>query len=216
MATRLRVLIADDHAILRAGIVRLLREMPEVEAIGEADSGNRTLQQIRAEPWNVLLLDLDMPGQSALDVLRMIKASHPEVAALILSMYPEEQFALRALKAGAAGYVNKESAAEQLVTAIRLVGSGSAYISARVAGALAKSMEAARAERDEEVSEHLSDREFTVLRALAAGKSITEIARGLNLSAKTVSTYRTRLLARLQLHSNVELARYATARGLVK
>jgi len=160
----------------------------------------------------VLLLDLDMRGQNAFDVLKMVKASHPEVAVLVLSMYPEAQFGLRALKAGAAGYVNKQSAAEQLMTAIRLVVSGSAYLSATLSGVLATQ----GAQPHDEVLEHLSDREFTVLRALATGKSISDIALDLNLSAKTVSTYRTRLLEKLRLGSNVELARYAAERGLVK
>ena len=211
--TRLRVLIADDHAILRSGLRRLLHEMPEVEAIGEAEDGNQVVERMRAERWDVLLLDLDMPGQNPLDVLKLVKGDHPDAAVLILSMYPEERFALRALKAGAAGYLNKKSAPEQLVTAIRRVGEGGTYISAALAAALAKNLQTRPVDT---INDLLSDREFTVLRGIAAGRLITEIAKELNLSGKTVSTYRTRLLTRLNLHSNVELARFAAEHGLVK
>ena len=211
--TRLRVLIADDHAILRSGLKRLLHEMTEVEAIGEAEDGNQAVERMRAERWDVLLLDLDMPGQNPLDVLKLVKVDHPDAAVLILSMYPEEQFALRALKAGAAGYLNKKSAPEQLVTAIRRVGEGGTYISAALAAALAKNLQTRPVDT---INDLLSDREFTVLRGIAAGRLITEIAKELNLSAKTVSTYRTRLLTKLSLHSNVELARYAADHGIAK
>lgn len=210
---KLKVLVADDHAILRSGLKRLLREMPEVEAVGEAENGTQVWQMMRTSHWDVLVLDLDMPGQNPLDVLKQIKADHPDVAVLILSMYPEEQFALRALKAGAAGYLNKRSAPEQLISAIRRVAEGGTYISASLAVALARNL---HSKPIDTINELLSDREFTVLRGIAAGRSISEIAKDLNLSAKTVSTYRTRLLTKLRLHSNVELARYAAEHGLVK
>jgi DNA-binding NarL/FixJ family response regulator len=210
---KLRVLIADDHAILRAGLRRLLSEMPDIGSIGEADNGNQVLQLVRSEHWDVLLLDLEMVGQNPLDVLKLLKVDYPALAVLILSMYPEEQFALRALKAGAAGYLHKSSAPEQLMTAIRQVGEGAAYISANLAVALAGH---SQAKPIGSVHETLSDREFAVLRGIAAGMSVTEIGKELNLSAKTVSTYRTRLLERLDLRSNIELARYADEHGLVK
>ncbi len=211
--SRLRLLIADDHAILRFGLRRLLGEMAEVDAIGEAENGARVQQSLREEHWDVLVLDLDMPGQNVLDVLKRAKLDHPDLAVLILSMYPEEQFAMRALKAGAAGYLNKQSAPEQLITAVRLVASGGTYISAALAGALARNLSAKPLDT---INEVLSDREFTVLRGIANGHTVSQIAQTLNLSAKTVSTYRTRLLTKLGVRSNVELARYAAEHSLVK
>jgi two-component system, NarL family, invasion response regulator UvrY len=211
--TSLRLLVADDHAILRAGLRRLLSEMPEVTHIGEADDGQGVLDLVRSEPWDVIVLDLDMPGPSPLDVLKRIKADHPDIAVLILSMYPEERFALRALKAGAAGYLNKRSAAQQLITAIRLIGDGGTYISSNLATELARGLSA---KPKDTLNDMLSDREFTVLRAIASGKAASEIARDLNLSTKTVSTYRMRLMTKLNLHSNVDLARFAAEHGLVK
>jgi len=207
------VLIADDHGILRSGLRRLLSEMPEIDAIGEAEDATHARALMRAEHWDVLLLDLDMPGQNSLDVLKILKANYPDVAVLILSMYPEDQFGLRTLKAGAAGYLSKDSAPEQLITAIRRISEGGAYISANLAAALAKKSNAGSEPRN---TDRLSDREFAVLRGIAAGKSITDISKELNLSAKTVSTYRARLLMRLNLNSNVELARYAADHGIVK
>lgn len=211
--SRLRLLIADDHAILRFGLRRLLGEMAEVEAIGEAENGARVQQLLREEHWDVLVLDLDMPGQNVLDVLKRAKLDHPDLSVLILSMYPEEQFAMRALKAGAAGYLNKQSAPEQLITAVRLVANGGTYISAALAGALARNLSAKPLDT---INEVLSDREFTVLRGIANGHTVSQIAQTLNLSAKTVSTYRTRLLTKLGVRSNVELARYAAEHSLVK
>ncbi|MBA2723997.1 MAG: response regulator transcription factor [Methylibium sp.] len=211
--SRLRLLIADDHAILRFGLRRLLGEMAEVDAIGEAENGARVQQLLREEHWDVLVLDLDMPGQNVLDVLKRAKLDHPDLSVLILSMYPEEQFAMRALKAGAAGYLNKQSAPEQLITAVRLVANGGTYISAALAGALARNLSAKPLDT---INEVLSDREFTVLRGIANGHTVSQIAQTLNLSAKTVSTYRTRLLTKLGVRSNVELARYAAEHSLVK
>jgi two-component system invasion response regulator UvrY len=214
MPTRnLRLLLADDHAILRSGLRRLLADMPEITAIGEAEDGSRVIDLVRAEHWDVLVLDLDMPGPGPIDVLNRVKADHPDVAVLILSMYPEQRFALRALKAGAAGYLNKQSAPQQLITAIRLIADGGTYISAQLAATLAHSLQA---KPRDTVNELLSDREFTVLRGIASGKSSSTIARELNLSAKTICTYRARLLSKLNLGCNVELARYATEHGLVK
>jgi two-component system invasion response regulator UvrY len=210
---KLRVLIADDHGILRSGIKRLLLEMPDIDAVGEAENGAQVLQRMASEHWDVLVLDLDMPGQDSLDILRHVKNNHPDTAVLILTMFPEEQFALRTLKAGAAGYLTKQSAPEHLLTAIRRLGEGGTYISASLAATLAANLKSRRADT---LNELLSDREFTVMRGIAGGESITQIAKELNLSAKTVSTYRTRLLIKLNLQSNVELARYAAEHGLVK
>jgi two-component system, NarL family, invasion response regulator UvrY len=210
---KVKVLLADDHAILRAGLRRLLEERPEIEAVGEAESAAQTLELMRTQHWDVLLLDLDMPGCNSIDLLKHIKAAYPALAVLILSMYPEEQFGLRSISAGAAGYLNKGGTPEQLIMAINRVNAGGAYISAGLALALAQT---GPADPVDMLSKLLSDREFTVLRELAAGKSITAIAKQLALSAKTVSTYRARLMVRLNLRNNVELARYAAEHGLVK
>jgi two-component system, NarL family, invasion response regulator UvrY len=209
----LRLLLVDDHAILRSGLKRLLGEMAEVTEIGEAANAAEMLDRVRDAHWDVIVLDLEMPGPSPLDALKRIKADHPDTAVLILSMYAEERFALRALKAGAAGYMNKQSAPQQLTTAIRLIAAGGTYISAGLAATLARGLNARPADT---VSELLSDREFAVLRGIASGKQVAEIAREMNLSAKTVSTYRTRLMTKLGLHSNVELARYASENKLVQ
>lgn len=208
-----RLLLVDDHAILRSGLRRLLSEMPELAEIGEAANAAEMLNQVRDSHWDVIVLDLEMPGLSALDALKRVRSDHPDTAVLILSMYDEDRFALRALKAGAAGYLNKQSAPQHLVTAIRLIAEGGTYISANLASSLARSLGAKPVDT---LNELLSDREFVVLRGIAAGKHVTEIARELNLSAKTVSTYRTRLLTKLGLRSNVDLARYAAEHQLIK
>ena len=213
MNRKISVLIADDHSILRAGVKRLLQEMPEIDRIEEAQDGEQVLKLMRTLAWDVLLLDLDMPGHDPLDVLRAVRHSYPDTAVLVLSMYPEDQFALRTLKAGAAGYVSKQSAPDQLITAVRRVSEGGAYISANLAAVLAKSM---GAKPKDTIEDLLSDREFTVLRGIASGKSMTQLGLELNLSAKTISTYRTRLLTKLNLHSNAELIRYAAEHRLIK
>ena len=208
----MKVLIADDHAILRGAVKRLLRDVPDIEVIGEACDVKEAMANIRSERWDVLLLDLNMPDQNPLDLVTWVKIEYPSVAVLILSMCPEEQCGIRAIAAGASGYVHKQRSPEQLVTAIRRVASGGVYFSGDVAVALARN---SRDRLVDVATKRLSERELTVLRALSCGKSITHIARDLNLSAKTVSTYRARLLTRLNLHSNVELARYAVAQGLI-
>jgi two-component system, NarL family, invasion response regulator UvrY len=209
----LRVLIADDHATLRLGIKRLVEEMPGIEATAEAGSGAEVLRHMQSGRWDVVVLDLEMPGSDSLDLLRHIKARYPSTAVLIFSMYSEQQFAMRAIRCGAAGYLNKQATPDQLQVAVRRVGEGGSYISAALALELANAVGVKHAQTDETL---LSDREFTVMRGIATGKPIAEIGRELNLSAKTVSTYRARVLTKLNLQSNVELARYAVERGLVK
>lgn len=209
-ARGLRVLIADDHAILRSGLRRLFEDMPEVEMVGEANNAASLRQQMRAQTWSVVLLDLDMPGQNALDGLRTLKADHPDAPLLVFSMYPEEQYGLRALKAGAAGYLSKDCETDELVQAVMRISEGGAYMSPTLSALIARQLYSHAPDAT------LTDREFAVLRGLAAGKSIVRIAEEINLSAKTVSTYRARLLRRLGLRNNVELARYATDHGIVK
>lgn len=209
----IRVLIADDHAIVRHGLRQILADTPDMEVGGEAANGFEALRKIRDEgPWDVLLLDVSMPGKNGIDTLKQIKGETPRLPVLVLSMYPEDQYGVRLLKAGAAGYLTKESAPEQLVSAIRTVSAGRKYISPGVAELLAEQIG-----RDAEQPLHalLSDREFEIMRLLASGITPTDIADQLNLSVKTVSTYRTRLLEKMQLKNNAELTYYAIKNGLV-
>jgi DNA-binding NarL/FixJ family response regulator len=208
----IRVLIADDHAIVRQGLRQILTDTPDMEVGGEAANGFEALQKIRgAGPWDVVLLDVSMPGKNGIDTLKQIKDECPRLPVLVLSMYPEDQYAVRLLKAGAAGYLTKESAPEQLVSAIRTVAAGRKYISPTVAELLASEIS-----RDTEQPLHaaLSDREFEILRLIASGMTPTDIAAQLRLSVKTVSTYRVRLLEKMQLKNNAELTHYAVKHGL--
>jgi len=209
----IRVLIADDHAIVRQGLRQILTDTPDMEVGGEAANGFEALQKIRSEgPWDVMLLDVSMPGKNGIDTLKQARDECPRLPVLVLSMYPEDQYAVRLLKAGAAGYLTKESAPEQLVSAIRTVAAGRKYISPGVAELLAGEIS-----RDSEQPLHaaLSDREFEILRLIASGMTPTDIAAQLRLSVKTVSTYRVRLLAKMQLKNNAELTHYAVKNGLV-
>lgn len=209
----IRVLIADDHAIVRQGLRQILADTPDMEVGGEAGNGFEALRKIREEgPWDVLLLDVSMPGKNGIDTLKQIKDELPRLPVLVLSMYPEDQYGVRLLKAGAAGYLTKESAPEQLVSAIRTVSAGRKYISPGVAELLAE-----RIGRDADQPPHalLSDREFEIMRMLASGMTPTDIADQLRLSVKTVSTYRSRLLEKMQLKNNAELTYYAIKNGLV-
>lgn len=209
----IRVLIADDHAIVRQGLRQILADTQDMKVGGEAANGFEALQKIRdGGQWDVVLLDVSMPGKNGIDTLKQIKDEQPRLPVLVLSMYPEDQYAVRLLKAGAAGYLTKESAPEQLVTAIRIVAAGRKYINPAVAELLAGEIG-----RDSEQPLHatLSDREFEIMRLLASGISPTDIAEQLKLSVKTVSTYRVRLLAKMQLKNNSELTYYAIKNGLV-
>lgn len=209
----IRVLIADDHAIVRQGLRQILADTADMEVGGEAANGFEAVQKVRDDgPWDIVLLDVSMPGKNGIDTLKQIKDERPRLPVLVLSMYPEDQYAVRLLKAGAAGYLTKESAPEQLVTAIRAVAAGRRFISPAVAELLAQEIN-----RDGEQPLHatLSDREFEIMRLLASGITPTDIAERLKLSVKTVSTYRVRLLAKMQLKNNAELTYYAVKNGLV-
>ena len=209
----IRVLIADDHAIVRQGLRQILADTPDMQVGGEAGDGFEAMRKIREEgPWDVLLLDVSMPGKNGIDTLKQIKGEMPRLPVLVLSMYPVDQYGVRLLKAGAAGYLTKESAPEQLVDAIRQVSSGRKFVSPEIAELLAEQLG-----RDSDLPPHtqLSDREFEIMRQLAAGLTPTDIASKLNLSVKTISTYRTRLLAKMQLRNNAELMAYAMKHGLV-
>ncbi|MCB1959776.1 MAG: response regulator transcription factor [Rhodocyclaceae bacterium] len=213
MNKRLRVLIADDHAIVRQGLRQILSDTEDMEVAGEASNGVEALQLSREGEWDVVLMDVSMPDRNGIDALKLLKKEQPRLPVLILSMYPEEQYAIRALKAGAAGYLTKQSAPDQLVTAIRQVASGKKYVSATLAMELA---EAIGDDTDRPLHEKLSDREYQTLCMIASGKTLTQIADELGLSVKTVSVYRARLLEKMHLRNNAELTHYGLKFKLVE
>lgn len=208
----IRALIADDHAVVRQGLKQILGDTPEMLVAGEAASGQEVLDKVRAETWDVVILDISMPDRSGLDILKQLRSERPKLPVLVLSMHSEDQYAMRVLKAGASGYLTKDSAADELVKAIRKVVSGGRYVSSFLAEKLALEI---GADSSKLAHETLSDREFQVLRMIAAGKSVTEIAAELYLSPKTVSTYRARLLQKMNLETNAELIHYAIQNHLI-
>jgi DNA-binding NarL/FixJ family response regulator len=208
----LRVLIADDHAVFRRGLKETLAEAFSKVSFGEAKTAQETLDFVRRSNWDVLILDISMPGRSGLDILDELKGLRPKLPILLLSMHPEEQFARRALKSGASGYLTKESVPDELKKAVRKILAGGRYVSATFAEKLAFDL---RRGADVPMHELLSDREFQVLRMLAAGKSVTQIAEEIALSIKTVSTYRVRILEKMEMKTNAELIRYALRTHLV-
>lgn len=208
----MRALVVDDHAVVRAGLRRVLEEHFRDADVEEASSGAEALDRSRRAGFDVVVLDIAMPGQDGLEVLKQLTRERPRQPVLILSMYPEDQYAIRAIRAGAAGYVTKDRAPEELAHAIRRVTAGSKYITATLAERLADDLQRSGGESPHEA---LSDREYQVMRALATGRSISDIAKTLGLSVKTVSTYRTRLLRKTGLRTNAELIRYAIDRGIV-
>lgn len=210
---KLKILLADDHAIVRSGIRRLLRDEPDIDTVEEADTASAALLMVRKGDWDVVVMDINMPGQSALDVLRLMKLEKPGLPVIILTMHSEEQFAVRMLKAGAAGYVTKASAADYLLAAIRKVAQGGAYVSATLAAHLAARL---KTQPKASLDDLLSDREFSVMCAIAEGKPLSQIASELHLSAKTITTYRARVMSKLDMHSNSELVRFALDHGLIE
>lgn len=212
MTTQIRILIADDHAIVRHGLRQILSDSEGMVVAGEAKNGVQALQMARQGEWDVVLMDVSMPDKNGIDTLKQIKKEYPKLPVLMLSMHPEEQYAIRALKAGASGYLTKQSAPEQLVTAIRQVACGKKYVSATVAMQLA---DAIANDTEQPPHELLSDREYEVLKLIAAGKTLTQIAEELNLAVATISTFRARILTKLGLSSTAELIRYGLEHGLV-
>jgi two-component system invasion response regulator UvrY len=208
----LKILLADDHAVVRQGVKQILAEAFAEATFGEAQNAHELLELVGSERWDIVVLDLAMPGGNGLEALKQIKHDHPQLPVLILSMYPEDQYAVRTIRAGAAGYLNKESVPEELVQAIRKVLHGGEYISASVADELVLH---ARHENDQPLYKHLSDREYQVLCLIASGKEVKEISTELSLSAKTISTYRARLLEKMNMKTNAELTYYAIQNGLV-
>ena len=206
-----RVLLVDDHTIVREGLRRLLETASEGFEIVEASSGYQALECLRRQPFALAVVDLSMPGMSGLELIRRIKADHPATAVLVLSMHAEEQYALRAFKAGANGYLTKDSAAEELMRAVRKVAEGGAYVTASLAERVVQQLNGATGVPRHA---HLSDRELEVLRRLVAGERVTDIAVALHLSVKTVSTHKTRIKEKLQLPSTAALIRYGLEHGL--
>jgi DNA-binding NarL/FixJ family response regulator len=208
----IRVLVADDHAVVRAGLKRILDDQPNVRVVAEAATGDEVLRVLAAAPVDVLVLDISMPGPGVFELLRTLGATHPRVRTVVLTMHPEEQYAVRVLRAGAAGYLSKEHSPELLVEAIRQAHAGGVYVSPRVGEALVNQV----AHRGERAShETLSDRELEVLVRIGAGQSVKAIAAELGLSPKTVSTFHSRIRKKLRLQSDAELVRYALEHKLV-
>lgn len=213
MSEKIRVLIADDHAIVRQGFKQIFSETEDLVVAGEADDGAEALQLARQKEWDVFLLDVTMPNRNGIDTLKQLKKEFPRLPVLILSMHPEEQYAVRAIKAGASGYLTKQSAPEQLVTAIRQVARGKKYVSPTVAEQL---VNAISTDSEKPLHELLTDREFQVFKLIAAGKPLTAIADELNLAVATISTFRTRIVDKTGLRSNAEMIRYGLEHGLVE
>ena len=208
----IRILIADDHAIVRKGLRQIIMEEFPSANVEEANDAENLVSKTLQQDWDVVICDLSMPGRSGLDALRQIKQSAPSLPVLIMSMHPEDQYALRVLKAGASGYLSKESIHDELIRAIRTVMLGKKFITPTVAEKLADAFDADSGRQQHEL---LSDREFDVFKSLSGGKSVSEIAAQLSLSVTTVSTYRARILEKMNMKSNAELTRYALEKGLI-
>jgi len=207
-----RILLADDHAIVRKGLKLMLAEIPDIVVADEASDGNEVLEKIEKNDFDVLVLDIAMPGKSGLEVLNELKGRKPKPPVLVLSAYPEEQIAVRALKAGADGYLSKESAPDELISAIRRLAQGKKYISSSLAEKLALNLEE---ETTKPLHEKLSNREYQVMCLIASGRTIKEIGENLSLSIKTVSTYRVRIMEKTRLKNNAEIIHYAIQNKLI-
>jgi DNA-binding NarL/FixJ family response regulator len=208
----IRIVIADDHAIVREGLKRIVGAAEDMQVVGEAADGGEVMKAVRELEFDVLVQDLSMPGRSGMELIKLVKAEKPKLRVLVLSMHQETQYAVRAIKSGASGYLTKESAPAQLEQALRKIASGGAYISAEVAEQLA--LGAMPGGGDALPHESLSDREFEVFRHLVAGDAVSDIAHQLNLSVKTVSTHKANLMQKLGLNNQTELVRYALKHGL--
>ncbi len=208
----IKVLIADDHTILRQGLKQILAETSDIVVADEASSGQEVLDKVWENDYDVVLLDISMPGRSGLDILKQLKSERPDLHVLILSMHPEERYAVRALKMGASGYLTKASAPDELITAIRKVSLGGKYVNSSLAEALAFYLEI---DTEKPPHETLSNREYQVMCMIASGETVTEIAEELLLSVKTISTYRARILEKMNMKNNAELTHYAVKQGLV-
>jgi two-component system invasion response regulator UvrY len=208
----MRILIADDHAIVRRGLAEILLEAWPSAEIEQVEDADRLLQRALVGSWDIVISDLMMPGRSVLETLQQIRQYQPQLPVLILSIFPEEQYATRVFKAGASGYINKDAAPTELVKAIQRILQGRKYITPAVAEKLASDLSV---DKERPAHELLSDREFHVMKLLAAGKSISEIAMQMSLSPTTISTYRSRIMEKMKMKANAELARYALENGLI-
>jgi DNA-binding NarL/FixJ family response regulator len=208
----IRILIADDHAIVRKGLKQILLEQYPSAVIGEAADAETLIASTINEQWDLVICDMNMPGRSGLDALHQIKQTSPKLPVLIMSMYPEDQYALRVLKAGASGYLGKETIHDDIIKAIETVRLGKRFITPGIAEKLADAFDSDNIREPHEI---LSDREFDVFKLLASGKAVTEIAEQLSLSATTISTYRSRIMDKMNMHSNAELTRYALENNLI-
>jgi DNA-binding NarL/FixJ family response regulator len=209
----MKILITDDHAVLRRGLKQILEDGFGKVQFGEAANAGEAVEKVAKENWDLVVLDITMPGRTGLDALKEIKAIKPQQRILVLSVHSEDQFAVRVLKAGASGFLNKDSAPEELVKAVRKVLAGGRYVSASLAEKLALNIDRPA---DQPAHQILSDREFQVLRMIGSGKTVSEIAAELSLSVKTVSTYRARILEKMDLNTNAEITRYAFENKLVE
>lgn len=207
----IRVLIADDHTIVRHGLRQILSSEQDMFVSAEAQNGQEVLDIVRRERVDIVVLDISMPGRNGLETLKELKRHYPGIAVIVLSMHPKDQYAVRVIKAGASGYITKESAPSELVVAIRKACRGEKYIDPEIAEVLANYIEHGGIE---DPHTRLSDREYEVLCHIASGKGLTDISQEMNLSVKTISTYRTRIIEKTGLSSNAEITRYAISRGL--
>ncbi len=212
MKGEMSIIIADDHPVVRAGLRQILVESGEIRRIAEACDGQDLLEKLKKNRYDIILLDITMPGRNGLEILKELRVLYPSIPVLVLSVHPEEQYALRVIRAGAAGYLTKETAPENLLDAVRRIRGGKKYITQEIAEILAASLD----ERGD-VAPHLrlSDREFETFRMIALGKSLTEIAGEMFLNVKTISTYRRRILDKMNMKSTAELVNYAVKNGLV-
>ena len=206
------ILIVDDHAVVRAGLRQFLLDDPQVTKVDEADSGQSAMEALRRARYDLLILDINMPGRNGLDILRNVTSAHPDTKVLIVSGYPERQYAVNVLKSGASGYISKESAPEELLKATHTVLGGRRYVSATLAEQLVTDLDI---DSDKPIHSKLSEREFQIFCKLASGKAVSDIAHELCLSVKTVSTYRTRILMKTGFKSNAEIIAYAIRTGLL-
>jgi DNA-binding NarL/FixJ family response regulator len=209
----IKVMLADDHAIVRKGLRQLLEETGFIEVVAEADDYPAIMKAVRTHDMDVVVMDVTMPGKNGIDVLKIVKGEKPKVAVLMLSMHPEDQYAVRALKAGASGYLTKNSAPEKLVEAIQTISGGRRYITPELAESLASHL---TDDTDKPLHSTLSDREFQTIRLIASGRKLSEIAEELSLSPKTVSVYRARIMEKMKMKNNAELTHYALKHGLVE
>ena len=209
----IRILIADDHPLVRAGLRQLLSEDPDVAEIGEAGSGNEALNKLREGGWNLLLLDINMPDRNGLDILRNVNSSYPETKVLVLSGFSERLYALNVLRAGASGYLPKECAPAELLSAVKAVAAGRRYVSAELSEMLASSL---GAKQDQPAHGRLTEREFQVFYKIAGGQSVSSIGNELCLSVKTVSTYRSRIMEKMHFTSNADITTYALKNSLIQ